>query len=58
MKYEEGPKKLQYRCTKCGLVSPHDSKCFKCGCVKKEKVVVPEIVPKRNKGQGINLTIR
>lgn len=57
MKYEEGAKKLQFRCRKCGTVSPHDHRCFRCGSTEKEKVVVAEIVPKRNKGQGINISV-
>lgn len=57
MKYEAGAAKVQYRCNRCGTVSPHDGKCFMCSCTIKTKVVVPEIIPKRNKGQGININI-
>lgn len=57
MAYEAGKKRLQYRCKKCGLVSPHTGKCFRCGSLEKIRVAVPEIVPKRNKGQSININI-
>lgn len=58
MKYIAGDKKIQYRCNKCKVVSPHNNKCFRCGSTDKTREVVPEIIVKRNKGQSINIKMR
>lgn len=58
MRYEAGENRLQYRCKNCGLVSPHNKPCFRCGCVEKLRSIVPEIVRKAGKGQGINIGVR
>jgi hypothetical protein len=32
-----------YRCTQCGVMSPHDKPCFRCGCKEKEKILVSSL---------------
>lgn len=56
MSYEPGANKVQYRCVKCGLVSPHNDSCFRCGGGKK-KELVPMIAVKKAKGQGISVRV-
>lgn len=54
MNYQAGAERLQFRCIKCGLISPHEGKCFRCGS-QKQRERVPEIVKMRNKGQSISV---
>lgn len=58
MSYEAGKNQLQYRCQKCGLVSPHAEPCFKCGSIDKKKEIVPIIVVSRPKGMSISIKMR
>ena len=58
MSNQIGENSIQYKCKRCMLISPHQEKCFRCGGLEKVRVVVPEIVKKTNKGQGVNISIR
>lgn len=56
MSYQAGEKAVQYRCTRCSLVSPHNKKCFRCGG-EKVKEIVPLIVKVKAKGSQINVRV-
>jgi hypothetical protein len=58
MAHQIGENQIQYKCKKCMLISPHQERCFRCGSLEKTKVVVPEIIKKTNKGQGVAISIR
>lgn len=40
---------LVFKCIKCGVVSPHDKKCFHCGSKEKKKVNIPHIPADKKK---------
>lgn len=58
MSYDGGKNQIQYRCTQCKTVSPHDNACFVCGSTQKTREIVPLIVQKRSKGTSINIKVR
>jgi len=44
---------VAYKCKKCGVVSPHKKRCFRCGCTEKDIVRIPNKKKKDKVGNYI-----